>query len=185
MKKDSGRIFYLNLNDWIWWAWTLTTVLLTVGLSGYEPAFVGATVLTVLHGVVVLARDRSLTAYSVQLRAAYLLLLLICFLPFMHWLYWLITVGTFALNIFGYCFLTRVLSLFPWNSREPHTLDRWRRTFFSAPNLERAKENPKLADCAGGLCTIEAQVAPPKPSIQSDRSFVDPALEPVPIFLER
>jgi hypothetical protein len=159
MKKVSRRLFYVNLNDWVWWAWTLTTILLIVGLCGYRPAFIGATVVTAVHGLIVLARDRSLFAYSVQLRAAYLLLLLICFLPSMRWFYWLIVAGTLALNVFGYCFLTRVLSLFPWNSREAHTLDRWRRTFFSAPDLDRVKTNPKLAGCAGGLCTIEAQVA--------------------------
>ena len=160
MKNTSRRLFYLNLTDWVWWAWTLTTVLLIAGLSGYKPALVGATVLTAAHGLIVLARDRSLVAYSVQLRAAYVLLLLVCFLPYTRWLYWLIAAGTFALNIFGYCFLTRVLSLLPWNSDEAWTLDRLRRTFFSAPNLERVKANPSLAGCAGGLCTIEAQVAP-------------------------
>jgi len=178
MKQISRRLFYINLDDWVWWAWTLTTVLLVAELSGYSQALIGATTVTAAHGVIVLARDRSLVAYSVQLRAAYLLLLLICFLPYTRWLYWLIVAGTLALNVFGYCFLTRVLSLCPWNSREAYTLDRLRRTFFSAPNLERVKKNPKLAGCAGGLCTIEAQVTPPRPSNQSDRSFDDTALKP-------
>ena len=180
MKNISRRLFYINLNDWVWWAWTLTTVLLVAGLSGYDKALIGATAVTVAHGLIVLARDRSPFAYSVQLRAAYVLLLLICFLPHTGWLYWLIATGTLALNVFGYCFLTRVLSLLPWNSREAFTLDRLRRTFFSAPNLDRAKKNPTLAGCAGGLCTIEAQVAPPKPSNQSSRSFDDTALKPFP-----
>ena len=180
MKKISRRLFYINLNDWVWWAWTLTTALLVAGLSGYDQALVGATAVTAAHGLIVLVRDRSLRAYSVQLRAAYVLLLLICFLPYTRWLYWLIAAGTFALNIFGYCFLTRVLSLCPWNSREAYTLDRLRRTFLSAPNLDRVKENPKLAGCAGGLCTIEAQVTPPKPSNQSHRIFDDTALKSFP-----
>jgi hypothetical protein len=78
MKSNSRRLFYINLDDWVWWAWTLTTVLLVAGLSGYAPALIGATAVTAAHGVIVLVRDRSLVAYSVQLRAAYLLLLLIC-----------------------------------------------------------------------------------------------------------
>ena len=180
MKQISRRLFYIYLNDWVWWAWTLTTVLLVAGLCGYSQAFIGATAVTVAHGLIVLARDRSLVAYSVQLRAAYLLLLLICYLPYTRWLYWLIAAGTFALNIFGYCFLTRVLSLLPWNSREALSLDRLRRTFFSAPNLDRVKTNPMLAGCAGGLCTIEAQVALPKPPNQSHRGFDDTALKPFP-----
>lgn len=161
MKNDSRRIFYINLNDWVWWAWTLTTVLLVAGLCGYDSALTGATVVTAAHGLMVLARDRSLVAYSVQLRAAYLLLLLICHLPSTRWLYWLITAGTLALIVFGYCFLTRVLSLLPWNSREAYTLDRLRRTFLSAPNLDRFAANPANAGRAGGLCTIEAQVEKP------------------------
>ena len=180
MKQISRRLFYINLNDWVWWAWTLTTVLLVAGLCGYSQALIGATAVTAAHGLIVLARDRSLVAYSVQLRAAYLLLLLICYLPYTRWLYWLIASGTFALIVFGYCFLTRVLSLLPWNSREAYTLDRLRRTFFSAPNLERVKTNPKLAGCAGGLCTIEAQVAEPKPSNRFDKNFGDTALKPFP-----
>jgi hypothetical protein len=171
MKKDSRRLFYINLNDWVWWAWTFTTVLLVAGLCGYDSALAGATAVTAAHGLIVLARDRSLVAYSVQLRAAYVLLLLICYLPNTLWLYWLIAAGTLALNVFGYCFLTRVLSLLPWNSREAYTLDRLRRTFFSAPDLDRVKKNPALAGCAGGLCTIEAQVAEAEPADARQRSI--------------
>jgi hypothetical protein len=161
MKSHSRRLFYINLDDWVWWAWTLTTILLVAGLSGYAPALIGATAVTAAHGVIVLVRDRSLVAYSVQLRTAYLLLLLICQLPHTRWLYWLIVAGTLALIVFGYCFLTRVLSLLPWNSRETYTLDRLRRTFFSAPNLDRVATSPAAAGRAGGLCTIEAQVEKP------------------------
>lgn len=167
MKTNSSRLFYIKPDDWVWWAWSLTTILLVAGLCGYSPAFMGATVLTAVHGLIVLARDRSLFAYSVQLRAAYLLLLLISFLPSMAWFFWLLAAGTFALNIFGYCFLTRVLSLLPWNSRETYTLDRLWRTFFSAPDLDRlSANNPAVAGCAGGLCTIEAQVAPPTQGVR-------------------
>jgi hypothetical protein len=163
MKRSSGRLFYINLGDWTWWAWTITTVLLIVGLSGYSLAFVGAMAVTAGQGLVLLVRDRSLAAFSVQLRAAYLLLLLISYPPPMRWLYWLPTVGTFALIVFGYCLLARVLSLLPWNSGEAYTLARLRRTFFSAPNLDRVKTDAAATSCAGGLCTIEAQVPPSVP----------------------
>src|SRR5271170_418081 len=158
MKTTTRQLFYINLNDWVWWAWMLTTVLLVAGLSGYNSALAGATAVTAVHGLIVLVRDRSPVANSVQLRAAYVLLLLIGYLPSTRWLYWLLAAGTFALIVFGYCFLTRVLSLLPWNSREAYSLDRLRRTFFSAPDLERVKKNPAVAGRAGGLCTIEAQV---------------------------
>ena len=155
------RRFYLKLDDWTWWAWTATVVLLSIGLvSGDSMAFIGAMVVTVGQGIVVLGRDRSPIAFSVQLRAAYLLLLLICYPPSMRWLYWLPAIGTLALVVFGYCLLARLLSLLPWNSSEAYTFRRLRRTFFSAPDLRRIPTPPTGAGCAGGLCTIEAQVAP-------------------------
>jgi len=163
MKKYSRRLFYINLKDWTWWAWTITTVLLIMGLAGYSPAFVAAMAVTAGQGIILLARDRSPAAFSVQLRAAYLLLMLISYPPLMRWLYWLPTVGNSALIVLGYCLLARVLALLPWNSREKYTLDRLRRTFFSAPDLDRVTTDPAAAGCAGGLCTIEAQVAPQAP----------------------
>src|SRR5262245_11908319 len=120
MKAIPRRLFYINLGDWVWWAWALTTALLLAGLFGYHHALLGAAAVTSAQGLIVLARDRSPTAYSVQLRAAYLLLVLLCHLPYTRWLYWSLVAGTLALIIFGYCFLTRVLSLLPWNSREAY-----------------------------------------------------------------
>src|SRR6476660_6381528 len=96
-------IFYIKLDDWTWWAWTITTALLIVGLSGYSLAFIGAMAVTAGQGFILLVRDRSPAAFSVQLRVAYLLLLLLGYPPPMRWLYWLPTVGTFALVVFGYC----------------------------------------------------------------------------------
>jgi hypothetical protein len=87
--------------------------------------------------------------------------MLICYLPPIRWLYWLPAVGTLALVVFGYCLLARILSLLPWNSPETCSIARLRRTFFSAPDLNRvANSRAAAARCAGGLCTIEAQVAP-------------------------
>jgi len=160
MKAISRRFFYFNLDDWTWWAWTLTTVLFIAGFAGISPAFIGAMAVTGGQGIILVVRERSLTAFSVQIRAAYLLLMLICCPPPMRWFYWLLTVGTIVLIVFGYCMMARLLSLLPWNSRENYTLDRLRRTFFSAPDLGRVAANPAIAGCAGGLCMIEAQVAP-------------------------
>jgi len=159
MMKSSRRLFYINPADWTWWAWTITTVLLIMGLSGFGPAFIAAMAVTAGQGILLLVRDRSPAAISVQIRAAYLLLM--SYPSPMHWFYWLLTVGTIALIVFGYCTMARLLSLFPWNSHEAYTLDRLRRTFFSAPDLDRLSTDSAAAGCAGGLCTIEAQVEKP------------------------
>jgi hypothetical protein len=160
MRTASRRRFYINLGDWTWWAWAVTTALLIAGLSGYPSSFIAAMALTVVQGIIMLARDRDPRALSVQVRAGYLLLLVICYLPGMRWLYWLPTIGAFALTVVGYCLLVRVMSLLPWYSQEAYTLSRLQRTFFSAPDLDRVKAARAGAGCAGALCTIEAQIAP-------------------------
>jgi hypothetical protein len=158
--KGADHQFFFLLDDWTWWAWTLTAVLLTIGLMGHPSAFMGAMLVTVAQGTVLVIREKSVLAFAVQLRIAYLVLLGICFVLPLRWLYWLPTVGTFALVIFGYCLMARMLSLFSWNRQEPLSVDLIRRTFLSRPDLSRLAGSFVASGCAGGLCTIEAQVAP-------------------------
>ena len=101
-----------------WWVWAVTAALLAVGVLGFSAGFVAAIVLSVAQTVIFGLRTRSLRDFPVQIRIAYSLLLIACYLPAMRWLYWLPTVGTFALILFGYCFAARVLSLAPWNRKE-------------------------------------------------------------------
>jgi hypothetical protein len=154
------RVFYFKFGYWTWWVWCVTDGLLLAGLFASAQFFLAAIALTIVQTVILLVRDRSLRAFAVQLRIAFLFLLLISYFPEMRWLYWLPAIGLLALVIFGYCLLARVLSLLPWNSSEPYTMDRFRRTFFSAPDMDRVESDSKASGCAGGLCTIAAQVAP-------------------------
>jgi len=152
------RLFYFLADDWTWWAWTVTAILLAIGLHGQIGAFIAAMAITFIQAVIMLIREKSILAFPVQLRVAYLVLLGICFLPDMRWLYWLPTIGTFALVTFGYCLLARVLSLLPWNRDEPLSADLLHRAFLGRTDLSRVNGNARVAGCAGGLCTIEAQV---------------------------
>jgi hypothetical protein len=150
--------FFVMLDDWTWWAWSVTAVLLTLGLSGFPISFLAASGVTGLQTMVIWIRERSFLAFPVQLRVAYGILLAICFIPSMRWLYWLPTVGTYALLAFGYCLMARVLSLLPWNRTEVLSLDLLLRTFTSRPSLARVATHTEKAGCAGGLCSIDAQV---------------------------
>lgn len=136
----------------------LTAALLAIGLFGFASAFVAAILITVVQACVMFMREKTLSAFAVQLRIAYLLLLLISVIPQLRWLYWVPMLGTFALVIFGYCLLARILSLLPWNRQGPISTDLLWRTFTSRPDLSRLAANPHLSGCPGGLCTIEAQV---------------------------
>lgn len=116
-----------------WWYWLATVGLLTAGVSGWAAGFllaIGLTVVQLLHFGV---RERSFAAFPVQVRAAYLLLLLIALPEPLQLIYWIPTIGTWALVLFGYCTMARMVSLLPWNRREKFSLDLLKRTFLSAP----------------------------------------------------
>ena len=122
-----------SFKDISWWYWTATIPLLAAGLAGYAGGFTAAVALTGVQAVHFYAREKRLMAFPVQVRIAYLgLLLLAQWQPF-YWVYWLQLAGTTAMVLFSYCLLARVLSLMPWNRSEPFTPRLFFRTFFSAP----------------------------------------------------
>ena len=149
---------FIMPQDWTWWVWLVTACLLLIGLMGMPDAFLAALLLLIAQSVLLFVRERAFKAFPVQLRLAYTLLLIICFFPPIRWLFWLPAVGTFALVIFGYCLMARMLSLLPWNRTETITADLLRRTFLSRPRL--LDRGVSSAGCGAGLCSIEAQVEP-------------------------
>ena len=119
--------------DISWWYWAATVPLLAAGLAGYPTGFLAAILLTAIQVVHFHIRERQLMAFPVQVRIAYLgLLLLAQWTPF-YWVYWLKLIGTTAMVLFSYCLLARVLSLMPWNRNEVFSFRLFYRTFFSAP----------------------------------------------------
>ena len=152
------RWLFIMPQDWTWWVWLVTACLLLVGLMGMPEAFFAALLLSIAQSVLFLAQERTFKAFPVQLRLAYTLLLIMCLFPPMRWIYWVPAVGTFALVIFGYCLMARMLSLLWWNRAEPITVDLLRRTFLSRPRLPDRTDRVSSAGCGAGLCSIEAQV---------------------------
>jgi len=122
--------FYQDIS---WWYWGVTVPLLAIGLMGYAEGFMAAAILTSVQVVHFYAREGSLMAFPVQVRMAYLGLLVLAQWPPFYWVYWLQLAGTTAMVLFSYCLLARILSLMPWNRYEPFSLKLFVRTFFSAP----------------------------------------------------
>ncbi|NEV65019.1 hypothetical protein [Thiorhodococcus minor] len=123
----------IDYKDISWWYWLVTACLLTAGLAGYPQGFVLAVALTVLQLIHFGLRERSLTAFPMQVRFWYLVLLLVSLPPQMQLLYWLPTIGTWAQVIFGYCTMARLVSLLPWNRSEPWSARLLWRTFIAPP----------------------------------------------------
>jgi len=93
-------------------------------------AVIALNAVQVIHFII---REKSVTAFPVQVRIAYFGLLFLAQAPFMFWIFWWQLIGTSAMVLFEYCFLARCMSLMPWNKIEDYSVELFKRTFFSAP----------------------------------------------------
>ncbi len=123
----------IEYEDVGWWYWLVTVCLLTAGLAGWSEGFLYAIGLTVFQLIHFIIREKSLTAFPVQVRIGYLLLLVIALPEPLQWIFWIPTIGTWAQIIFGYCTMARLVSTLPWNRKEAFTLALLTRTFISRP----------------------------------------------------
>jgi len=116
-----------------WWFWLATAVLLTAYLAGMPAAREVAMALLVAQIAYFRLRDGSFMAFPVQVRVAYLALLVAGMAPHMVVLHWIQTIGVWTEVLVGYCLLARLLALLPWNRKIPLTVGVVRFVFFSAP----------------------------------------------------
>ena len=126
-------MFMLEYRAVAWWYWLATVGLLTVGVFGWPAAFplaIGLTVFQLLHFSI---REGRISAFPVQVRLGYLLVLLLALPERLQWMYWLPMIGTWAQVLFGYCAMARTLSLLPWNREARFSFVLLKQTFFSAP----------------------------------------------------
>ena len=126
-------MFMLDYKEMSWWYWLVTAVFLTVGVAGNPIGFflaIGLTVIQLIHFTI---RERSFTAFPIQVRFWYLILLLVALPEPLRIIYWVPTVGTWAQVIFGYCAMARCVSLLPWNREARFSGVLLKRTFLSPP----------------------------------------------------
>jgi hypothetical protein len=127
-----NRMISHNTVRWTYWA--LICALLVAGLAGRFEAFYAAAAVSVVQLVHYVLRERSLTAFSVQVRLAYAAILLIDILwePLRLHLWWM-AFFTLTVVLFDWCLLSRIMALMPWNRKEALSWGLVRRTFFSGP----------------------------------------------------
>jgi hypothetical protein len=120
-----------TIHDLAWWYWFLTVGLLGAGLFGWPAGIYLAMTLCAIQICHVVWLTRDVTAFPVQVRVVYLVLLTAGLWGPLQWIHWIQLAGTTARVLVGYCLLARTLSLAPWNRRQPLSLDLLRRTFLS------------------------------------------------------
>ncbi|OQW33536.1 MAG: hypothetical protein A4E19_03875 [Nitrospira sp. SG-bin1] len=118
-------------HDLGWWYWAITVVLLGVGLFAWQAGIFPAMVLCVVQIIHVRSLTHDLTAFPVQVRVAYLAMLLAGSWGPLQWLHWVQLIGTSTRVVVGYCFLARALSLASWNRQQMFSWDLLVRTFCS------------------------------------------------------
>lgn len=126
-------MFMIEYKDIGWWYWLVTVCLLTAGIAGFDFCFYTAIGLTVFQLVHYLYRENGISAFPVQVRIGYLLLLIMATPERLNWIFWIPMVGTWAQVIFGYCTMARFVSLMPWNRVEPLSKDVIQKVFVSKP----------------------------------------------------
>jgi hypothetical protein len=119
------------IRDLGWWYWAATVVFLAAGLSGRQWGIWLAMVLCVVQIGHVAWLTRNPTAFALQVRVAYLGLLIAGMRGPLQWIHWGQLAGTSARVLVGYCLLARALSLAPWNRWQPLTPALIKRTFLS------------------------------------------------------
>jgi hypothetical protein len=142
-------MFMIEYRDVGWWYWLLTACLLTIGVSGNSAAFlfaIGLTVVQLLHFVI---REHGISAFPVQVRFWYLMLLVVALPEQLQLIYWIPAIGTWAQIIFGYCTMARLVSLLPWNRNEPFSLALVKRTFLSRPVRGSVKQGFSATNSTG------------------------------------
>jgi len=116
-----------------WWYWLGTACLLGASLGGWAPGLALAAAFLAFQLTHYLARERSLRAFPVQTRIAFLALLAAGTWPPLGFVHALQLAGTGVTLVFDYCLLARTVSLLPWNRARPLTFERVWRTFATGP----------------------------------------------------
>lgn len=116
-----------------WWLWLATVALLSLGVSVWSSGFYVATVLAVFQLIYFAIKEGKFSAFPVQVRMAFLVVMIVPLWEPLRFLYWIPVIGIWVLVLTGYCFLARLLSLMPWNRSEPLSASLIKRTFLTPP----------------------------------------------------
>jgi hypothetical protein len=144
-------MFMIDYKQLNWWYWFGTACLLTVGVSGNKTGFELAIGLSAIQLVHFTLHEQSFTAFTVQVRFWFFILMLAAWPEPVQIVYWLPLAGTWARSIFGYCLMARLLSLLPWNRSAAFSLALVKKAFFTRPVRGSIMQGlPPIQNTAGG-----------------------------------
>jgi len=114
--KETIMKLKINLNDIHWWFWFLTLIFIIVAIAGWPQAYNIVIFISAIQVIYFLIREKSLTAFPVQIRLVYFGLSLFGLWPEVRLIvYILLLLGTIMVTFFGQCSIAAVLKVMPWN----------------------------------------------------------------------
>lgn len=127
-------VFMIEWKKVTWWYWLVSAICVSFGvLFGNSFGFYLLIVLCFAQLVHFGIEDKTFLSFTVQLRVAMLGLSILFYWEPLRALYWIPFFGLWANVLLGYCLLARLVSLAPWNRKEPLTVNLVKRTIFSPP----------------------------------------------------
>ena len=124
---------YLKVEPSLMQAAATWLMCLSMAIKSKPSALTWTVVLSAVQTLHFLQREGSITAFPVQVRLAYTLMVLVFLWKPLQPLLWIPAVGTVAQVLFGYCALARCLSLLPANRKRPFSMQLVLDTFLSRP----------------------------------------------------
>jgi len=123
----------LPKQDLAWWYWLATIPFLTVGVMGETYGLLIVAIIIVVQTVQFYLREKYRLSFPIQVRLGFLIWFSLGLLPYMQWMLWVQLAGTSISVLFDYCAMARLITLAPWNRRQPLNPRMIIKTFLSSP----------------------------------------------------
>lgn len=123
----------LPKQDFAWWYWLATIPFLTAGILGETNVLLIVALISIVQTGHFYIRDKYQLSFPTQVRLGFLIWFCLGLLPYMQWMLWIQLLGTSSSVLLDYCAMARLLTLAPWNRRQPVNLKLVIKTFLSRP----------------------------------------------------
>lgn len=126
-------MFNLQYKNTDWQLLFLCGCGISAGLAGWHGGYLLSLAAAAINFYITFVNRGYLMSFQVQVHMTYLVFLVIAYPQPMNSLYWLPAIGTWIYLLFDYCLLARLLSLLPYNSNAPFSVEHLKNTMLARP----------------------------------------------------
>lgn len=105
-----------NTSDIHWWYWSVTLAFIIAAIAGWSLSYFVVIAISAFQVIFFMAQEKSLVAFSVQIRVVYFAFSLFGLWPEVRmYVYIALLLGTIMVVFFGRCSIALMLKPMPWN----------------------------------------------------------------------